>query len=136
MEIMTLSNTEEFDHESYLTETPITKKSLINYYTMPITRTARNIYIHRGQVSHDDTLLMAIAGVTGVESDFFSMEEQTSHSRTTAANTRLMLDYQMSLDLREESRTVYNFFDVLGNVGGLSGILFSLAAAISSTLTF
>ena len=42
----------------------------------------------------------------------------------------------MSLDLYEESRSVYTFFDVLGNVGGLSGILTSIAATISAALNY
>mmetsp|Transcript_28809 Transcript_28809/g.38426 ORF Transcript_28809/g.38426 Transcript_28809/m.38426 type:complete len:80 (+) Transcript_28809:897-1136(+) len=79
---------------------------------------------------------MGVAGVTEVEFDYFYIEEQNVHTRTDLPNTRLALDYQMSLDKKEETRTVYNFFDVLGNVGGLSGVLFSLAAAISGTLNF
>ena len=42
----------------------------------------------------------------------------------------------MSLDLFEEGRSVYTFFDVLGNVGGLSGILTSIAATISGALNY
>mmetsp|Transcript_13832 Transcript_13832/g.17532 ORF Transcript_13832/g.17532 Transcript_13832/m.17532 type:complete len:80 (-) Transcript_13832:863-1102(-) len=79
---------------------------------------------------------MGIAGVTEVEFYYFYIEEQNVHTRTKNPYTRLTLDYQMGTDRIEETRTVYNFFDVLGNVGGLSGVLFSLAAAISGTLNF
>ena len=34
------------------------------------------------------------------------------------------------------SRSVYTFFDVLGNVGGLAGVLFSLAAFINGMFVF
>ena len=40
----------------------------------------------------------------------------------------------MSLDLNEESRNVYTFLDVLGNVGGLAAVLASVASAINDAL--
>ena len=79
---------------------------------------------------------MAIAGLTDEEDHFFTIEDQGFHARTTVPESRLELEFAMSLDLQKESRSVYTFFDVLGNVGGLSGILFSVAAAINNALNF
>ena len=40
------------------------------------------------------------------------------------------------MDLEELNRAVYTFFDVLGNVGGLGGVLFSIAAFINGIFSF
>ena len=48
----------------------------------------------------------------------------------------LTLDYSLSMDQHNLSRAVYTYFDVLGNVGGLSGVLFSVAAFLNGMFTF
>ena len=42
--------------------------------------------------------------------------------------------YEMSLDAQKVSRSVYTYFDALGNVGGLNGILISVTVSILAVL--
>ena len=42
----------------------------------------------------------------------------------------------MNFDLKTVNRSVYNFFNLLGDVGGLYGLFFSLLAALSGFLNF
>ena len=42
----------------------------------------------------------------------------------------------MNFDLKTVNRSVYNFFNLLGDVGGLYGLFFSLLAALNGFLNF
>ena len=42
----------------------------------------------------------------------------------------------MSLDAQKITRNVYNFFTLLGDVGGLFGLLISVASSLSGVLSF
>ena len=50
--------------------------------------------------------------------------------------TRLQLNYEMSLDSILITRNVYNLFTLLGDVGGLFGLLVSVASWFSGILSF
>ena len=79
---------------------------------------------------------MAIAGFTSTEETYFQISPYDISSRTYSPTARLVITYAMSLDVNLVSRSVVTFFDVLGNVGGLSGVLFAIAGAIHGILTF
>ena len=51
-------------------------------------------------------------------------------STTRHPITRFSLTYEMSMGIFRIKRSVYTFFNLLGEVGGLGGILFSFAAFI------
>lgn len=82
-------------------------------------------------LERDDNSIMAISGITNVEETFFSISQHDFHSRTWGPRCRLTIEYAMSLDVNVVSRSVYTFFDVLGNVGGLAGVLFSITGTIN-----
>ena len=42
----------------------------------------------------------------------------------------------MSIDQHIEDRAVFTFFDLLGNVGGFSGVLASIAAFINNFFNY
>ena len=79
----------------------------------------------------NDNKFMAISGITDDEETFFSISPHDFHTRTFTPRTRLTIEYAMSLDVNVVSRSVYTFFDLLGNVGGLSSVLFTIAAIIN-----
>ena len=47
-----------------------------------------------------------------------------------------MIWYELSLDVEQINRSVYTYFQALGDTGGLNGILISIASLIVSVLNF
>ena len=79
---------------------------------------------------------MAISGVTDKTSKFFEVREYETNTKTYEFRTLLMLEYHMNLDLISHSRSVLTFVGVLGEVGGLYGLLISVASTLLSYATF
>ena len=67
----------------------------------------------------------------------FSIEPyQKVNKASENFNERLFFSYIMNLDLKTVNRSVYNFFNLLGDVGGLYGLFFSLLATLNGFLNF
>ena len=85
----------------------------------------------------DDNRIMSIPGLTEKESQLFSIEEK---GVVTQLNydyfTRVTLQFEVSNDVRLMTRSVYTFWQVLGDVGGLNGLLISLVTLILSVASF
>jgi len=79
---------------------------------------------------------MAINGLTGKEETFISVEEGGTKTRTDSFYTRLQIEYYVSQDQRTFDRSVYTFWSVLGDIGGLSGILVSVVSTLLNVLNF
>jgi len=45
LELLTLLNTQSFDHMSYDKESPVDKHSVVNYYKFPTVRIHRSFYV-------------------------------------------------------------------------------------------
>ena len=75
---------------------------------------------------------MAIEGITAVEETFFHFKESTFLARptNTTKNTRVQMTYSLSRDVTIIERTVYNTFQLLGDVGGLNGLFLSIGATL------
>ena len=54
----------------------------------------------------------------------------------TIDNIWVMLTIERDLDLMHHERFVYTFFDLLSDIGGLSGILTMILASVSSMWNF
>ena len=54
----------------------------MSFYYFPTTRIQRTFFVERGTLTHDDSLLMAITGITEDEDDFFTIKEAGFHTRT------------------------------------------------------
>ena len=79
---------------------------------------------------------MALTGLTGQISKFFTIAEYATSANVFGFRTRLTLTYHMSQDLVNHDRSVLTFVAVLGEVGGLYGLLVSIAGTILSFATF
>ena len=82
---------------------------------------------------------MAIEAVTDIEKNFFDIQLKETRSRATRPDlytTKLQIMFTLNADVTLFERDVYDFFMLLGNVGGFSGILFSFGAAFVSLLTY
>ena len=81
-------------------------------------------------LERDDNIVMAISGLTAIEESYFTIEKNDIETRTNSTNDRLTLVYSVSLDQVNVYRRVMTLSESLGNVGGLSGILFSMVSAM------
>ena len=85
-------------------------------------------------LERDDNLVISISGISEVEETFFSLVKRDQGSRAGSYNGRLQIVYGMNLDAEKVCRQVYTFWTVVGEVGGLSGVLIYLTAKILSVL--
>lgn len=53
-----------------------------------------------------------------------------------SSNTRLEFNFRVDNDIVNIDRYVYTVFMLLGDIGGFSGLLYSLGAVLLSILTF
>lgn len=81
---------------------------------------------------------MQINSVTGKDDTFFDLIEASTATRSLdqTRNTRLQMTFSMSSQVTSISREVYNAFMLFGDVGGFSGLLFTLNAIIVSIFTY
>ena len=80
-ELMILKNIKRFERQEY-EKIPIVPESIMSFYYFPTTRIQRTFFVERGTLTHDDSLLMAITGITEDEDDFFTIREAGFHTRT------------------------------------------------------
>ena len=92
--------------------------------------------IQQSLLTREDNLMMAINYVTAQEDTFFTIRELKTETRTGDFNTRLQLRYVMSHDVVMIERTVFNFFTLLGDIGGFYGLLGSIFATIHGILNY
>ena len=131
-----MKNQERFDTESYASGGPIVKESTLVWSEIPTHSVKRNIRVEESILERDDNQFMSINGVTDDEDTFFTLKKWSDGTRTDAFHTRLLLSYSMSLDAQKITRNVYNFFTLLGDVGGLFGLLISVASSFAGVLSF
>ena len=80
---------------------------------------------------------MAVNGVTEIENESFEIvHDYDLHSIPYDPTILLSLNYRMDRDLYKVDRAVYNSFMLLGDVGGLQGLLISIGAIFISFLNF
>ena len=135
-EAMVLTNTQRFDSENYSSEGPVIDESVIKFFNLPMIRMDRTFTINETLLSYDNNLLMPVVGVTDNEVTFFSVNEESFQTRTPNRLCRLGIQFQMSIDQHVEDRSVFTFFDLLGNVGGFAGVLASIAAVINNFFNY
>ena len=130
-----MTNQATFDQIKYDND-PIIKRSQLTWSQIPLSNEKVVNKVVRSQLRQEDSLVIDLTGVTDKESEYFHIEEDSKVSRTTSDNTRLELEIFLVRDLRVIDRSVYNLFMFLGNIGGLSSILFSLCAFLMGIINF
>ena len=80
---------------------------------------------------------MAVNGITEIEDEAFEVvHTEDFHPIPTRPTELLVLNYWVDRDLVKVQRAVYDTFMLLGDVGGLNGLLVSLGAILLSFLNF
>ena len=87
-------------------------------------------------MQREDGLFLAITGVTDEEDSAFKIEPKLTRHKWWFYNERLSLRYEMNKDVEQVERAVYNSFMLLGDVGGLYGILMLLVGTILGYINF
>ena len=89
------------------------------------------------ELSREDNLLMAINGLTSVEEPYFDIiQDQMYNQGLSDFNRRLQIDFTLDPRVTIMERQVYNVFMLLGDVGGFSGLLFTLGAILIGIVNF
>ena len=88
------------------------------------------------QLEDDINYLMSLVGLTEQVYDFFSVEEISKE--TGAHNFFSIASFNIQLDRNEDkiSRSSMTFWNVLGEIGGLYGLLFGLFSFIDSMFSY
>ena len=60
----------------------------------------------------------------------FSMQRQYSRPYEESDNTWIMVTVEMDTNLTVYDRSVYTYFDLLSDIGGLNGILMTIVGLI------
>lgn len=80
--------------------------------------------------------MIGLSEITETVDEYFFIKEDVQATRTLSYSTRLQMNFRMSHDTEVIERSVYNVFMLLGDIGGFSGLLYSLGASILSIITF
>ena len=80
---------------------------------------------------------MDIESFTGIESNYFNLQTSNEAPRPwyDMYQTKLCIAFELNQDVTLIERSVYNSFMLLGDVGGFSGILFTIGAILISFFT-
>ena len=73
--------------------------------------------------------------MTEIEENYFSVEYDKVRTRANF-NTRIGFSIELDLDVTLIERNVYNVLMLLGDVGGLMGIVYSISASLLSLITY
>ena len=79
---------------------------------------------------------MAISGITDTENTLFSIENSKTSNLNTSFYNRYVHAFHMDYKVETIERSVYNLLMLLGDVGGLYGLLFSVFATLSNVVNF
>ena len=79
---------------------------------------------------------MDIYQVTEQDESSFEIVELPDFYSYPIYETRIAIAIQMNLDTQTISRSIYNTFNLLGDIGGFYGLLVSFASVILGILNF
>ena len=130
-----LLNHERFSSDTY-NEPCVIQESEMKIFDMPTRSLRRDFGIQQTTLELDDNRFMSLSGITDEEQTFFSIEEIGTGLRTFKWETRLLLTFGISFDSVKIERSVYTLFMLLGDVGGLSSVLFSTAVYLLNILNY
>ena len=78
------------------------------------------------ELQRKDSLLIDLTGITDKEDSYLQIELDAYETRTRDLNARLQYEIFFDRDEVVIERSVYNTFMLLGDIGGLSSILFTI----------
>ena len=83
-------------------------------------------------------MFMALTGITEKVENLFELIYTKDADRilTQEENTRLQIVIELTDEVILIERQVYNLFTLLGDVGGLSGLLYAIGSVLSRTFNF
>ena len=88
------------------------------------------------ELNREDNLLMSLSGITDKSETFLDVVHDSIVFRPYEYNVRLSYEIFIDLNLRTIDRQVYNAFVLFGDIGGFSGLLFTIGATIQGLITF
>ena len=117
--VVLLQNQRRFQADLYSGESPIIEESYLSWVTFSDTNQLEAFQIREQELSRDDNLAFALHGLTDNEDKAFQVKSYERKDNSYDYYSRLMIKWHMQKDVDSVERSVYNFFMLLGDVGGL-----------------
>ena len=133
---MVWSNRKRFNQLDYSSDSPVVKESFIQWLPLPRSQKTYNMNIKFAELEREDSLMMAINGVTTQNEPFFHIMRTDFGDRCMNYHDRINLMFHIDHEVTLIQRQVYNSFMLFGDVGGFSGLLIGLGSLIVSFLNF
>ena len=126
----TVTNQRRFQPQRY-DYYPFVDESVITYYADVNTSTKQVQRVVRRHLEDDINLFLSIPGWTDKTQEFFEMQPYRSYKEHTSYTSKLTIEVELEMDMFKTTRTVMTIIDVLGQAGGIYGILITVAMIIS-----
>ena len=129
----TITNQRRFDASAY-GEAPLVDESIITYFS-DVNSSQKRVQRLLIRLLEDDTnLFMSFPGFSDVWLEYFEIVSYRNYEQHTSYMSKLAIEYELEMDTVKTTRTVYTFLDVLGQTGGIYGILIAVALALTVSL--
>ena len=92
--------------------------------------TTQILNVQETEVEREDNLVMAIESFTAVNEKAFQIDKMDTVNKVVNPLTRLDLYYFLNRDVISVKRQVYDSIMLLGDMGGLFGLIFSICSTI------
>ena len=132
------SNRKRLDLLDYSGDTPVVNESFVQFITIPKVSKTVVYSVQLTEIMREDSLLMALEGITDIEESFFNVVHLKDLDRilTYESSARLQIAIELSDEVTLVERHVYNSFMLLGDVGGFSGLLFAIGSVLVRIFNF
>ena len=128
-----LTNNQRFVDKAFHPDDPVVSESVLNWLSFPNNPTRWFFDIKQTELIYDDSYVFSLTGITDTIREIFSV--QISEKEAVNARNYFMMAQivvQMDLDWHKIERTVFNFQNVLSDIGGLARALqFSFAVVVT-----
>ena len=131
------TNNQRFDQERFAPESPIVNEVATLNWPISGTQLTQYINIKQTELEDDENLFIALAGQTENNYNFFTLEESVTNELLDQ-NFYTMFKIVIRTDETQYTtrRSIFTFWTLLSEVGGLYGILFSGFSYVSSIFSF
>ena len=109
---------------------------MLNHIQVPTSGQMVYYDITKSEVEYDDNMLISLEGITGNAVNYFSVSESQRETVQRGFFTALTVVFQIDPDLHQVQRQVYNFWEVLGEIGGIYGIVYASCSALLSIINY
>ena len=110
----------------------IKKESQLNFLNFPLQPIRWWFNVKMSELEHDDNMFMSLTGITEAEQGFFTIKEIEKENFFRNFFSAGEIFIHLDLDLHLIKRSVINWWNILGEIGGLYGVIFGAFFVLNS----